>query len=136
MVGTGVDVFVLGGTGRTGRAVADALAQQGPDGPVPVLVGRDRERLATAGRESGFRTVLATGPREMAAAVREARPAVVVNTVGPFTTTAGPLVEACLAAGSDYVDIADDVAAVPALLGPGLAESVGGEFVDAEGARR
>jgi short subunit dehydrogenase-like uncharacterized protein len=51
------------------------------------------------------------------AGIREARPAVVVNTVGPFSRTAQEVVDACLAAGSDYVDLANDVVAVPALLG-------------------
>jgi len=48
----------------------------------------------------------------MAAAIVEERPAVVVNTVGPFRVTANPVVEACLAVGSHYVDLANDVASV------------------------
>ena len=131
MVGTGVEVLVLGGTGRTGRAVADALAREGV---TPVLVGRDPERLAAAARGRGYRTVLADGPDALAAAVRRERPAVVVNTVGPFSATAGPLVDACLAAGSDYVDIANDVAAVPALLARGgEAERAGRTLVTGAG---
>ena len=108
-----VDVLVLGGTGRTGRAVADALAQ---DGLQPVLVGRDEDRLRAAARDRGHRILVASGAEAMAAAIRTAGPAVVVNTVGPFTGTAGPVVDACLAAGSDYVDIANDLAAVSQLL--------------------
>ncbi|MGI3783807.1 MAG: hypothetical protein ACRYG2_23825, partial [Janthinobacterium lividum] len=55
----------------------------------------------------------------MTAGIREARPTVVVNTIGPFTRTTPPVVDACLAAGSDYVDLANDLAAVPALLARG-----------------
>ena len=36
------EVWVLGATGRTGRAVAARLVR---DGVAPVLVGRSRERL-------------------------------------------------------------------------------------------
>jgi len=107
------DVFVLGGTGRTGRAVADTLARVGL---TPVLVGRDRDRLQAAAGDGGYPTLVASGPDAMAAAVRTAGPSVVVNTVGPFTRTAAMLVDSCLVAGSDYVDIANDLAAVLQLL--------------------
>lgn len=50
-------------------------------------------------------------------AIRGDRPRVVVNTVGPFMTSAAPLLEACQAIGSSYVDLANDVAAVLSLLG-------------------
>ena len=109
-----VDVWILGGTGRTGRALADHLASDGID---PVLVGRDARRLQEAAGERGHRTLVASDAEAMASAIRAERPAVVVNTVGPFTRTAPRLVDACLAAGSDYVDLANDLAAVPA---PGL----------------
>jgi short subunit dehydrogenase-like uncharacterized protein len=41
---------------------------------------------------------------------------VVVNTIGPFSRTAPPIARTCLA-GSHYVDVANDVTAVTALLG-------------------
>ena len=107
------DVWILGGTGRVGRGVADALAA---NGVVPVLVGRDATRLQEAVGASGYRTFVAPTVEDAAAGIREARPAVVVNTIGPFTRTASIVVDACLAAGSDYVDIANDMVAVPAIL--------------------
>lgn len=107
-----VEVFVVGATGRTGRGVVEALARDGLD---PVLVGRDAGRLRAAAR--GRATVVATDVRATAAAIADRRPAVVVNTVGPFTRTARDVVDACLAAGSDYVDLANDLPAVSALLG-------------------
>lgn len=128
---TVVEVFVLGGTGRTGRAVADALAQ---DGLQPVLIGRDEDRLRAGARDRGHRTLVAPGAEAMAAAIRTAGPAVVVNTVGPFTLTAGPVVDACLAAGSDYVDVANDLAAVSQLLARhGEAERAGRTLVTGAG---
>lgn len=41
---------------------------------------------------------------------------VVVNVVGPYYKTAGPVLEACIAAKANYVDIADDSAGVEKLL--------------------
>lgn len=108
-----VDVWILGGTGRTGRGVADDLADAGIE---PVLVGRDAGRLRDAAAGRGHRTLVAADVAAMVAAIRQARPAVVVNTVGPFSRTAPAVVDACLAVGSDYVDLANDVVAVPAVL--------------------
>ena len=107
------EVWVLGGTGRTGRGVAEALAQSGVE---PVLVGRDEERLREVVGAAGWRTLALAGVEAMAAAVRSEAPSVVLNTVGPFTRSGPPLIDACLAAGSHYVDIANDLAAVLAVL--------------------
>lgn len=108
-----MDVWILGGTGRVGRGVAELLAAGGVD---PVLVGRDAGRLREAVGDRGWRTYVAADVETVAAGLREARPAVVLNTVGPFSRTAATVVDACLASGSDYVDLANDIDAVPALL--------------------
>jgi len=59
------EVWVLGGSGRSGRAIAAALRDRGLD---PVLVGRDCGRLAVAaaglgGRRTEVMTGTAAGPR-------------------------------------------------------------------------
>ncbi|RIX27617.1 saccharopine dehydrogenase family protein [Amnibacterium setariae] len=108
------EVWVLGATGRTGRDVARALIDRG----LPVaLVGRDATRLAATAEAlpDGARTVVAADPTAMAAAVREAGPSVVVNTVGPFHRTAEPLWRAALPSTS-YVDVANDLLSATALL--------------------
>jgi len=114
------EVWILGGAGRAGRAIAAELARRGV---APVLVGRDSARLAqaaaqvtdAAGRGAPGVTLTAGSVEAMAAAVRERRPAVVINTIGPFAETAVPLALACLPA-SHYLDLANDLAAVSALL--------------------
>lgn len=108
------ELWVLGGTGRTGRGVAADLAGRGVE---TVLVGRDSGRLAAAGAPLGLRTVVAPTPEDTVAAIERDRPRVVVNTVGPFVTSAAPLLEACTGIGSSYVDLANDVAPVLSLLG-------------------
>lgn len=107
------EVWIVGGTGRVGRGVAARLVTAGL---TPVLVGRDADRLHEAAGPYGLRTVVAPTPEAAASELEHATPAVVVNTVGPFTRSATPLVEACLAAGSHYVDPANDLPAVQALL--------------------
>jgi NADPH:quinone reductase-like Zn-dependent oxidoreductase/short subunit dehydrogenase-like uncharacterized protein len=107
------EVWILGGTGRSGRAIAVELVNRGI---TPVLVGRDGSRLAEAAARAGAgRTVVAGSVDAMADEIRRQQPAVVINTIGPFTTTAPPLTRACLPA-SHYVDLANDLAAVSAVL--------------------
>ncbi len=109
----GTEVWILGGSGRSGRAIAAALVDRGL---TPVLVGRDAGRLAAAAARFGpARTVVAGSIEAMAAEIRRQQPTVVINTVGPFTATAVPIARACLP-GSHYVDLANDVATVLALL--------------------
>ncbi|PRY22861.1 hypothetical protein [Pseudosporangium ferrugineum] len=105
------EVWILGGTGRSGRAIAAGLRARGIR---PVLAGRDAGRLAAAA--GGDRTVVAASVAELAAEIQRQRPAVVVNTVGPFSGTAVPLIRACLPA-TDYLDLANDLPAVSAVLG-------------------
>ncbi|MEU6459407.1 saccharopine dehydrogenase NADP-binding domain-containing protein [Streptomyces sp. NPDC047065] len=105
---------MLGGTGRSGRTIAAQLARHGL---TAVLVGRDASRLHTAAQPTGSETLPAPSLAAAAAEIRQQRPAVVVNTVGPFTTTAPEVIDACRAVGSHYVDLANDVAALSAAYG-------------------
>lgn len=110
------EVWVLGGTGRSGREVAAQLARRGIP---PVLVGRDAARLADAAAQvGGARTVVAASVEETAEQIRNGRPGVVINTIGPFAATGMPLVRACLPVGH-YVDLANDIAAISAVLAMG-----------------
>ena len=84
---------------------------------VPVLVGRDRQRLSqlAASLEKELRTVVAASPEEMATEISRQRPALVINTIGPFTETTVLIARACLPY-SHYIDLANDVISVSALL--------------------
>ena len=83
------EVWILGGTGRVGRGVAEALAASGVS---PVLVGRDAGRLRAAVGDRGYATYVAPDLDAAVAGIRAASPSVVVSTVGPFGRTAGPVV--------------------------------------------
>jgi short subunit dehydrogenase-like uncharacterized protein len=103
------EVWILGGTGRSGRAIAAELLSRGI---TPVLVGRDASRLEKAAE----RVLVAGSVEATAAEIRKRQPAVVINTIGPFSDTAALIIDACLP-GSHYVDLANDVGAVTAVLG-------------------
>ncbi len=105
----------MGATGRVGRGVAARIADAGGS---PVLVGRDPQRLRVLaeGIGGGASTVVASSNDQIVAEIRRHHPAVVLNTIGPFSETAAPIARACLP-GSSYLDLANDIVAVPALLG-------------------
>jgi len=107
------EVWVLGATGRTGRAVARRLH----DGGIPlVLVGRDRGRLEGVGAElDGAPRLLAGSLVSTLAELAQDPAGVVVNTVGPFTTTASQVTRAC-PAGTHYVDVSNELASVQQVL--------------------
>ncbi|MGI5241127.1 saccharopine dehydrogenase NADP-binding domain-containing protein [Dactylosporangium sp. CA-139066] len=106
--------WVLGGTGRTGRAIAARLTSAG----VPVvLVGRDATRLrqaaATVGGDPGI--VVAADVGAAGAALAAAAPGVVVNTIGPFTET-GPVVAGACPPGTHYLDLSNELPSIAGLL--------------------
>ena len=107
-------IWVLGATGRTGRGVAARLAKAGFS---PVLVGRDGARLHAITAEVGadLSIVVADSTASIAEEVARRRPAVVINTIGPFEQTAPPLVAAC-PPGTHYVDLCNDLPSIIALL--------------------
>jgi saccharopine dehydrogenase (NAD+, L-lysine-forming) len=70
--------------------------------------------LAVDGGATQVQVVDAGNPASLKDAIADV--AVVLNTVGPFTRQAGPVVDACLAAAVSYVDIANEWPAVRGLL--------------------
>src|SRR3954466_6381902 len=112
------DVLLLGAAGSSGRLIAAELADRGLS---VRLAGRHRGPLedlargvAVGGAAMEVRTVDVNDPASLADAIAGVR--VVVSTIGPFARPAGPVVDACLAARSPYVDIANEWSAVRDLL--------------------
>ena len=108
-------IWILGATGKGGRAIARELVAGGAD---VVLVGRDHSRLTTVAESLGgpVHTRVASGLPELVTLIGAEKPAVVVNTIGPFSVTAMPLARASMAAGSHYVDLANELEPVRELL--------------------
>lgn len=109
------EIWVLGATGRSGRAVVARLAAAQLS---PVLVGRDPVRLrkVAADTDGDLRVVAAASVHDVVRELSRNRPAVVVNTIGPFAATALPIVRAC-PPGTHYVDLSNELASTIALLG-------------------
>ncbi|MCP3961182.1 MAG: saccharopine dehydrogenase [bacterium] len=103
------DVIVFGATGFTGKLVAEYLASNSRESPRWAIAGRSAERLAAVKSELALSEEIATITADssdqgsLRAMAEQAR--VVLTTVGPYQKYGGPLVAACVEAGTDYVDI-------------------------------
>jgi short subunit dehydrogenase-like uncharacterized protein len=107
------DLALFGATGFTGGLTADYLAANAPAGLRWALAGRNRAkleavaaRLAAANPEAPAPDLLvadAADPVALAKVAESTR--VVISTVGPYALYGAPLVAACAAAGTDYVDL-------------------------------
>ena len=102
------DIVLFGATGFVGELTAEYLAQDSPEGARIALAGRNAERLETLRqrleRPDWGVLVADVSNEESIRALAEAG-RVVVSTVGPYLKYGEPLVAACAAAGSDYVDL-------------------------------
>jgi short subunit dehydrogenase-like uncharacterized protein len=98
--------MIYGATGTTGTLIAEAAVRRGYQ---PVLAGRSAASLATLGKRLGlpWKAVSLDQPDQLQRAVSEVD--AVLNAAGPFIATAPPLVAACLAAGTHYLDIAGEI---------------------------
>ncbi len=106
-----LDVIVFGATGFTGRLVVDYLAKSAPPGVRWGIAGRRKEKLDEIAEEVRAKkgpvieTFVASidDPKSLAEMTRCTR--VLLTTVGPYARYGEPVVEACIASGTDYVDI-------------------------------
>ncbi|GAB3921485.1 membrane protein [Microlunatus endophyticus] len=112
------EIWILGATGRVGRAVAPLLVgpRAAASGLDVVLVGRNPERLAGAASVIGgaARVLQAGSLTATAELIAREQPSVVINTIGPFAETAMPIIDACLP-GSHYLDITNEILAMNAV---------------------
>jgi short subunit dehydrogenase-like uncharacterized protein len=107
------EVWILGATGRIGRAVAEQLTAAG----IPiVLVGRDATRLSElAGRLLPKPKVVVVASLDaILKQLKSAKPAVVFNAIGPFTNTALPVIQA--SGNAHYLDLSNELPAALATL--------------------
>ncbi len=107
------DVVVFGATGFTGDLTAEYLAAHADEGTRWAIAGRSPAKLEhlRAGL-TGINSACADLPIVQAdvadaASLRELAESskVVITTVGPYINYGEPLVAACAAAGTDYVDL-------------------------------
>jgi short subunit dehydrogenase-like uncharacterized protein len=101
------DVVLFGATGFTGGLTADYLSANAPAGTRWALAGRNLGKLeALRDRLGGDVSLLvadATDPASLARVAESTK--VVATTVGPYIRYGEPLVAACAAAGTSYIDL-------------------------------
>jgi short subunit dehydrogenase-like uncharacterized protein len=108
------DLALCGATGFTGGLTAHYLAANGPGGLRWALVGRNRAKLEAVrsslqpslGPDVPAPEILIADAADASALAKVAEASnVVISTVGPYAFYGEPLVAACAAAGTDYVDL-------------------------------
>jgi short subunit dehydrogenase-like uncharacterized protein len=107
------DLVLFGATGFTGGLTAEYLAASAPAGLSWALAGRNRAkleavqaRIATLSPGAPVPDLLEADAADANAMARVAGSArVVITTVGPYALYGEPIVAACAAAGTDYVDL-------------------------------
>ncbi|MDQ4006767.1 MAG: saccharopine dehydrogenase NADP-binding domain-containing protein, partial [Actinomycetota bacterium] len=108
-----LDVVVFGATGVTGRRVAAYLADRNAvTGARWAAAGREAARLRCVLEYDGVQApeVLVADVSDPASlAAMASRTAVVLNLVGPYTVHGRPVVEACVDAGTHYVDLTGEI---------------------------
>src|SRR5487761_65452 len=102
------DIVLFGATGFVGELTADYLVQHAPPDARLAIAGRNAAKLdalkSRLGRpELGLLVADVQDTASITALAQAAR--VVISTVGPYLHYGEPLVAACAAAGTDYVDL-------------------------------
>ncbi|MCW2767329.1 MAG: Saccharopine dehydrogenase [Nocardioides sp.] len=108
-----LDIVLVGGTGFTGRLTATYLAHHAPAGLRWALAGRSLPKLESlraslAEVEPGLadlELIRVDAHDAPALADLAQRTRVVITAVGPYVEHGEPLLAACAAAGTDYVDL-------------------------------
>lgn len=107
------DLVLFGATGFAGQLTAEYLARTAPDGLRWAIAGRSRDKLAAV-RDGLAERYPALLDLPLLVADSSDRPALdalaagtrlVITTVGPYVQYGEPLVAACAAAGTDYLDL-------------------------------
>jgi short subunit dehydrogenase-like uncharacterized protein len=98
--------MIYGANGYTGELTAREAARRGMQ---PVLAGRNRQALQALGDELGLpvRVFGLDAADEIAAGLSEID--IVLHCAGPFSATAGPMMDACIANACHYLDITGEI---------------------------
>jgi short subunit dehydrogenase-like uncharacterized protein len=102
------DIVLFGATGFVGELTAEYLAQHAPEGTRVALAGRNAGRLEALRerlQRSSWGVLVADVTDEAAIRALAEAARVVISTVGPYLKYGEPLVAACAATGTDYVDL-------------------------------
>ncbi len=103
--------LIYGAYGYTGRLIAAEAVQRGMQ---PTLAGRDRAKVEALAAELSCPSQVfdLSDVRQLAGHLAGHR--AVLHCAGPFSATAGPMMEACLAARTHYLDITGEIPVIEA----------------------
>jgi len=108
------DVIVFGATGFTGRLVAEYLQAEYSHDVKWAMAGRSGEKLEAVRDEMGVAKdiplIIADSADADSLAAMASLTKVVLTTVGPYQLYGTDLVGACVANGTDYVDLCGEPA--------------------------
>ena len=106
MNGTKTRLLLYGAYGYTGRLAAELAAARKLD---MVLAGRNKDALAEMGGRLSLPTRVAglNDAGQLSEALKDI--ACVVHMAGPFAATSAPMLNACLATQTNYVDVTGEI---------------------------
>lgn len=98
--------ILYGATGYTGRLMAEEAVRRGMQ---PVLAGRNADAISAIAQSLDLEEKVfgLENAQEIREAIRGAK--LVLHCAGPFSITARPMIEACLAEGVHYLDITGEI---------------------------
>lgn len=98
--------MLYGANGYTGRLMAEAAVARGLR---PLLAGRNAEALKALAEPLGleWKAIELTDSAGLRESLREID--AVMHCAGPFSATCAPMLEACLASGTHYLDITGEI---------------------------
>jgi short subunit dehydrogenase-like uncharacterized protein len=105
------DWILYGATGYTGRAIAEEAARRAVR---PILAGRNAQSIGDLAKKVGLqhRVFGLSDADTLRRSIRGAP--LVLNCAGPFSATARPMMEACLAEHAHYLDITGEIDVIEA----------------------
>ena len=102
-----MSILIYGATGYTGKLIARMARQLAMS---VTLAGRNEAKLRDLGAETGFDHIAVELGDTSSLLEIVAAYDVVLHVAGPFSKTARPMVEACLAGSTHYLDITGEIA--------------------------
>jgi short subunit dehydrogenase-like uncharacterized protein len=115
--------LLYGANGYTGKLIARLASERGLR---PILAGRDSSTIEPLASELGFdhRVFSLDDAKAIDVALKEVP--VVLHCAGPFSRTSRPIADACLRAGTHYLDITGEASVIESLAArDGEAKSAG-----------
>lgn len=106
--------MIYGAYGYTGKLVAEVAKERGLS---PVLAGRRADAVEPMGQKYGWPTAVFSLDDRAAAEAALGEVDAVLHCAGPFSATSKPMVDACLATKTHYLDITGEIAVFEAVHG-------------------